>query len=85
MTGPADPPDSPVSGPDDRENPPSYLSSQVIILTICTSVLVLLLLGGFTLYLAWQHPSLTGPVATAAAAVTVPLTVVGIILGLMKR
>jgi len=85
VTGSADPPDGPASGPGDRESPRSHPSSQIIILTICTSVLVLLLLGGFILYLTWQHPSLTGPMATAAAAITVPLTVVGIILALMKR
>ncbi|MGC9501851.1 hypothetical protein [Streptomyces sp. WG7] len=85
MTGPAEPPDGPASGPGDRESPRSHPSSQIIILTICTSVLLLLLMGGFALYLVWQHPSLTGPMTAAAAAITVPLTVVGIILALMKR
>ncbi|MFE9181692.1 hypothetical protein ACFYN5_36405 [Streptomyces sp. NPDC007126] len=33
-----------ASGPGDRESPRSHPSSQIIILTICTSVLVLLLL-----------------------------------------
>lgn len=84
MTGPTEPPDGPASGTGDRENPRSHPSSQVI-LTICLAVLVLLLLGGFALYLAWQHPSLTGPITAAAAAITVPLTAVGIIIALTKR
>ncbi|MET9774556.1 hypothetical protein ABZ023_09800 [Streptomyces sp. NPDC006367] len=48
-------------------------------------MLVLLLLGGFVLYLAWQHPSLAGPIGAAAAAITVPLTLLGIVLALTKR
>jgi hypothetical protein len=52
---------------------------------VVLSLLVLLLLGGFALYLTWQHPSLTGPLTAATAAVTVPLTVIGIVLAMMKR
>ncbi|WDM16521.1 hypothetical protein J3S85_36560 [Streptomyces lavenduligriseus] len=61
------------------------LSQLLIVLVVAVSLLNLLLLGGFALYLTWQHPSLTEPLSTAAAAVSVPLALIGIVLALMKR
>ncbi|MEU2441763.1 hypothetical protein ABZ595_37120 [Streptomyces rubradiris] len=85
MSAPAQPPDVPVPDPDRQDRPRTNRSLLLIVLVVVLSLLVLLLLGGFALYLTWQHPSLTGPLTAATAAVTVPLTVIGIVLAMMKR
>lgn len=84
MIDPTEPPDRPDVA-EDRDNPRSRSSPDIVILVACMSVIVLLMLGGFVLYLAWQHPSLAIPLGTAATVITVPLTVFGIILVLTKR
>nr|AHE38678.1 hypothetical protein pFRL2_3 [Streptomyces sp. FR1] len=84
MTGPTEPPDRPGIA-EDRDNSRSRSSPDMVVLVACMSVIVLLMLGGFVLYLAWQHPSLAVPLGTAATVITVPVTVFGTILVLTKR
>lgn len=85
MPAPAEPPDAPTPNPDQQGSPRANPSLLLIILIVAVSLLELLLLGGFALYLTWQHPSLAAPLSAAAAAVTVPLTVIGVVLALTKR
>lgn len=84
MSSPAEPPAPPDADSELREGSRTSLVPQLIVLTVVT-VLALLLLGAFALYLTWQHPSLIGPLGAAAAAVTVPLTVTGVVIALTKR
>jgi hypothetical protein len=84
VSSPAEPPDPPDADSEPRDGTRTSLVPQLIVLTVVT-VLALLLLGAFALYLTWQHPSLIGPIGAAAATITVPLTVIGVVIALTKR